>query len=133
MKKLEKEIEGSVFSTDILKNSKATTFKVRFGVGLNLTKDEFEIFEDSFGKGKIKIVCEVEEPILDDKEREYLRGVIKPFREKVVYIEKTMSWEGEYIDICLEDDTIAFPYFEKGTMYKGMKVDKKYSLKELGL
>ena len=28
---------------------------------------------------------------------------------------------------------LLFPFFENGTMYKGMKKEKKYTLKELGL
>ena len=30
-------------------------------------------------------------------------------------------------------NTTTLPYFKKGTMYKGMEVDKEYSLEELGL
>lgn len=31
------------------------------------------------------------------------------------------------------EESIPLPYFKKGKMYKGMKRDKKYTLKELGL
>lgn len=71
--------------------------------------------------------------ILDDKEKEYLRGVIKPFRNKVICIKKLYCNTHEYIRIELEDDFASLPMFEKGTMYKNMKVNKEYTLKELGL
>ena len=71
--------------------------------------------------------------ILDDKEKEYLRGVIKPFRNEIISIVKKNAMDKEYIKILIEYDDMIFPLFEKGTMYEGMKVDKEYSLRELGL
>lgn len=35
--------------------------------------------------------------------------------------------------IDLTHDVITLPRFMKGTMYKGMKADKEYTLEELGL
>ena len=73
--------------------------------------------------------------ILTDKEKAYLSAVIKPFRNDVEYIEKRIFSTGaEYIRICLtEDETVNFPNFKRGTMYKGMEKDRDYTLKELGL
>ena len=76
--------------------------------------------------------------ILNDKEREYLSNVIKPFRNKIEYIDKYIDENGEYISLIyrdLSDRTFAtaFPSFKKGTMYKGMELGKQYSLEELGL
>ena len=78
---------------------------------------------------------EYKEPILDDVEKEYLSAVIKPFRSRVKYIEKVVSLSGsaQFIRIGLCGDYMIFPYFEKGSMYKGMKLNRKYSLEELGL
>ena len=77
--------------------------------------------------------AEHKEPILDDAEREYLSAVIKPFRDKVEYItKKTLAYK-EYIYIHIYADNIMLPRFKKGTMYKGMKPNKEYSLEELGL
>lgn len=86
---------------------------------------------------------EYKEDILDEKEKEYLSAVIKPFRDRVEYIKKIDMYSGwtkevEYIfgDLGNKDDAVdAFllPYFPKGTMYKGMETDKKYTLEELGL
>nr|DAU13577.1 MAG TPA: Photosystem I reaction centre subunit IV / PsaE [Caudoviricetes sp.] len=75
----------------------------------------------------------VEKEILDEEEKEYLSAVIKPFRYKIEYIAKH-GGNKEYIDICIRNDSkIIFPYFKSGTMYKGMELNKKYTLEELGL
>lgn len=75
----------------------------------------------------------VEKEILDEEEKEYLSAVIKPFRYKIEYIAKH-GVNKEYIDICIRNDSkIIFPYFKSGTMYKGMELNKKYTLEELGL
>ena len=76
----------------------------------------------------------VEKEILDDKEREYLSNVIKPFRDKVEYIIKFDLLPEVYISICLtEHESTYLPCFKRGTMYKGMEIEKKYTLEELGL
>lgn len=75
--------------------------------------------------------------ILEEKEKEYLAAVIKPFRKDVEWIEKIERYygENEYIHITVKrnEDCCELPTFKKGTMYKGMEVDKKYTLEELGL
>ena len=73
--------------------------------------------------------------ILDDAEKRYLKGVIRPFRDKVLYIAKRsiMDRRKEQIYIDLTHDVITLPCFMKGTMYKGMKTDKEYTLEELCL
>jgi hypothetical protein len=71
--------------------------------------------------------------ILTDKEKAYLSAVIKPFREEVETIEKTSFSGYEQLQISDGDTIMAFPCFEKGTMYKGMEKDRDYTLKELGL
>ena len=76
----------------------------------------------------------VEKEILDEQEREYLSSVIRPFRHKVEYIVKFGYPPEEYISIwLLHDEVIDLPFFKKGTMYKGMEKDKKYTLEELSL
>lgn len=88
-------------------------------------------------------VYEKEAEILDEVEKEYLSAVIKPFKDKVKFIEKGKyasllnSSENQYEFIFIRmkgnDEDIDFPKFKKDTMYKGMKLFKKYTLKELGL
>ena len=75
--------------------------------------------------------------ILTEKEKAYLSAVIKPFREKVKYIVKFKRYSDKkeylYMTMKKDDDYCTLPVFEKGTMYKGMEADKKYTLEELGL
>lgn len=84
---------------------------------------------------KYETIYKREEPILDDKEKEYLGNVIRPFRNEVTYIVKKIYThrEKEYIAINLKNDTSYLPNFKKDTMYKNMELQKKYTLEELGL
>ena len=79
---------------------------------------------------------EYKPPILDDVEKAYLSAVIKPFRNRIVHIGKTnppFSNDKQYLFIELADDFCTLPNFKEGTMYKGMKQGKRYTLEELGL
>ena len=78
-------------------------------------------------------VFERKEKILDETEKRYLANIIRPFREKVRYIIKHEDTLREYIAIVLKNEHINLPFFHKSTMYKGMKEDKEYTLKELEL
>lgn len=76
--------------------------------------------------------------ILDAKEREYLSAVITPFRNEVRNIEKIRCAK-DLEQICIGiyeniyDRAIFLPSFDKGIMYKGMELNKEYTLEELGL
>ena len=89
-------------------------------------------------QGEISII-KVEQPILDDIEKKYLGNIIKPFRDRIVWIKKIDSpiQNYEYIKICYQDNNytivLNFPDFKAGTMYRGMKIGKSYTLKELGI
>lgn len=75
-----------------------------------------------------------EKEILDEAEKRYLKAVIRPFKDKIIYISKETDFGREYyIYIDVDDDSICLPDFKKGTMYNGMEENKKYTLKELGL
>ena len=74
--------------------------------------------------------------ILTDEEKAYLSAVIKPFRKRIKYIRKidhSSVNNDQFICIVLAGDRCGLPNFKKGTMYKGMEVDKDYTLEELGL
>lgn len=72
--------------------------------------------------------------ILTDKEKAYLSAVVNPFKGKVKTVEKvSFGGEEEYLKILFEMDLMSLPFFTKGTMYKGMEANKKYTLEELGL
>lgn len=100
-------------------------------------------FEDGF-ESAISLLnecCyeEIKLPILDDKEREYLQKYVMnnpAFKGKVMRIQKKSglnSFKG-YLVIWLDDESIVcFPNFDLAIMYKGMKLDKDYTPKELGL
>lgn len=76
-------------------------------------------------------VYEYKPEILNEVEKRYLRGVIRPFEVK--YIEKGATRYAEFIYIKLKKEHISLPDFEPNTMYKGMEINKKYTLEELGL
>lgn len=85
--------------------------------------------------GKLKIV-KLPKPILNEKEKEYLSYVFRPFKDEIIHIYKSPSvYEGyEEITVVMTDCRyLAFPAFEKNTMYKGMEIEKNYTLEELGL
>lgn len=80
--------------------------------------------------------------LLTPKEREYLKFVFKPFASDILYVQKRQSYvidDIEYIYVFTYKDgrtssiNFSFPHFKKGTMYKGMKPETKYTLKELGI
>lgn len=76
---------------------------------------------------------EIEQPILTQKEKTYLEGVLRPFKDSVLNIEKNQNGYGQWICIEFKEDNFGLPYFEKDTMYKGMELNRQYTLEELGL
>lgn len=101
-----------------------------------------DIYSDKFLNQEI----EIETDILSEKEKEYLKSIIRPFKDRVEYIEKkiNMNCTGRsfyYITITTKsvvNDNImeitALPYFNlESKMYEGMELNKGYTLKELKL
>ena len=78
-------------------------------------------------------------PILTEKEKEYLSAVIKPFKNKVSYIVKQQGFKDdkklsvEFIIIYVDDEKLILPSYDKGTLYKDMKLMEKYTIEDLGL
>ena len=76
-------------------------------------------------------------PILTEKEKEYLSAVIKPFKNKVNYIVKQQGLKDklsvEFIIIYVDDEKIILPSYDKGTLYKDMKLMEKFTVEDLGL
>lgn len=152
------ELVKEEYTYEDLKKSPIGT-KITFGNGnmfMQYTEDKFinlsairsiellSNLRDNFRQlGKIikieepiyQTVYECKEEILDEAEKRYLRAVIRPFRDKIKYICKLVSDFGkyEYIEVDLGNDILVLPDFKPNTMYKRMKVDKKYTLEELGL
>ena len=84
------------------------------------------------------------EQILDEIERQYLSSVIKPFKNRAVFVRKDCHKGldgGRYEQIVIRVKSampdsfadIELPFFKEGTMYKGMKIYKEYTMKELEL
>lgn len=84
---------------------------------------------------KYEMVFERKEEILDEVEKKYLADVIRPFRQHIMFISKIGFDREEFlkIDFKRPANSFSLPFFEKNSMYKGMKVDQKYTLEELGL
>ena len=89
------------------------------------------------GKGRI---VKIPKQILEEKEKEYLSAVIKPFRDRIISIRKYKYSQDEYIGIYVkyyaetdESEMITLPLFKEGTIYKGIELKKYYTLEELGL
>nr|DAV20231.1 MAG TPA: hypothetical protein [Caudoviricetes sp.] len=81
-------------------------------------------------------VREIEQSILDKAEKRYLENVLRPFKDKVEFIRKVCEYSKsqDYIHIGIKNDfDIDFPNFQQGTMYKGMELNKEYTIEELGL
>lgn len=84
--------------------------------------------------GDLKLI-KIPKSILTQEEKEYLSYVIKPFRDRVGYVRKYAHIDNkhEWIEIVFTNTFMCFPFFEKGTMYKGMEPNKEYTLEELEL
>ena len=99
-----------------------------FGLnGFSLTSNIWELYEEP-------------KPILDTEEKAYLEAVLRPFKDRFVYLTKTFFLNSEYIEIVLKDVanisewvSLKLPRFKPNAMYKGMELHKKYTLEELGL
>ena len=74
-----------------------------------------------------------EPSILDEAEKKYLSAVIRPWRDKVKYVTKNEIDGEEFISMQVKCELIKFPNFKVNTMYKGMELNKEYTLDELGL
>lgn len=105
-------------------------------------KKHFKEYVKGFNGYDIKFEVKKKEPILDEEEKKYLSAVIKPFRDRVKYIEKIdcrTDNNTSFINICMlhinkqENEIIYLPFFKTNTMYKGMEEDKEYTLEELGI
>lgn len=113
-----------------IKEEKIDTFK---------PKIEFTETDEAF---KEWLDMEHVEPILDDVEKRYLKGVIRPFRNRIVFVRKDYhnGSIGACEQIVIRVESVAssiadipLPFFKAGEMYKGMKMYKEYTPEELGL
>lgn len=121
-------------------------YYINFNNGYTYTEDTTleEVVSDFYNAKQLaeeKIISFCEE-ILDDKEKEYLSNIIRPFKKYVRAVSKIKIGSQEQINILYYDyfdkgeDVYSFillPTFKKDTMYRGMESYKEYTLEELGL
>ena len=89
--------------------------------------------------GVVQIV-KITKSNLDEKEKDYLSAVIKPFRDDVISIKKYNNGYSNYSCIVIEvkplgipKEFIDLPSFRSGTMYNGLETNREYILEELDL
>lgn len=84
-------------------------------------------------------VVKLPKPILDEAEKRYLSNIIKPFIKTIKYIIKNkkivmvMNILVLHTMIVQVRGALNFPDFKPGAMYRGMKIARPYTLKQLGL
>ena len=87
-------------------------------------------FNENFTQNEIKELQKM-------YKRKILSDVISPFRDRVNYISKETDIIDDYetIHICYDkkERLLIFPMFKKNSVYKGMKLNKEYTLEELEL
>lgn len=78
--------------------------------------------------------------VLDDVEKEYLKSALAPFKNRITGIKKMSITNGNRIVVHVMDertgeiDALVFPWFSRhSNMYAGMKEEREYTLKELGI
>jgi len=125
--------DGKLFAYSV-KPSKGNTVWYPIGI-CDCVCNYVPIFQSiHFGdKEPVSLEAIVHPQILDDAEKRYLKGVIRPFRNDVEKICKTAGGKDCEWIAFYGKSYFFLPYFDAGTMYKGMKLGHKYSLEELGL
>lgn len=96
------------------------------------------LYSDNFLDQEIEIEAK---DVLDEVEKKYLESIIRPFKDRVEYIEKKSIGTLYFIAIAIKSiaidcsiETIYLPYFKpESKIYNGMELNKEYTLKELGL
>lgn len=100
-------------------------------------ENEVLIVAPSYNEDDVICIALKKSDILNEEEKEYLRNVIKPFRDRVFCIGKARYDNVWFISIVVNFNkskrkTINIPFFKKD-IYKNMKENHLYTLKELGL
>ena len=95
------------------------------------------IVAPSYNEDDVICIALKKSDILNEAEKEYLSNIIKQFRDKVFCIVKERYDDVWFISIVVDFNkskrkTINVPLF-RNDMYKNMKENHLYTLKELGL
>ena len=121
-----------IYDTKPYKNEGYGYFNTKFGSGFLFNKCVSDVLFKNVTWENSPIQYRDSE-LLTPKEREYLKFVFKPFASNIMYVQKVQLNNIEYIRAITYSSVMLFPNFKKGTMYKGMKPETKYTLKELGI
>lgn len=115
---------------------KKCKFKYAICTGSNSWFNNKDMFSDKFLDQEIEIE---KTNILDEVEKEYFTAIIKPFKKRVLYIQKVTAFDKYFICIAISKyldsskiEYINFPLFQN-EMYKGMEANRQYTLEDLGL
>lgn len=137
------QLVGLELEEEFIMDNYSTKYKITKN-GFMYWSDDYQQWNYTCGieelfLGKRQIV-KIPKQILDEKEKEYLSAVIKPFRDRIISIRKYRYNQDEYIGMYVKyyaetDDSemITLPVFKEETIYKGMEIDKGYTLEELGI
>ena len=99
-----------------------------------LFKDRDRGYLDIVKIGFVNWVMERKD-ILTDREKEYLKAVIEPVKDRVNFIQKAEFHilKNQFIYIDLNDGCMDLYHFEPNTQFIGMDLEKEYTLEDLGL
>lgn len=100
-------------------------------------ENEVFIVAPSYNEDDVICIALKKSDILNKAEKEYLSNIIKQFRDKIFCIVKERYDNVWFISIVVDFNkskrkTIKLPIFQKD-IYKNMKENHLYTLKELGL
>ena len=124
-----------VYKEDTMIERGSNSLKGIYYGNKNIYTDKID-FKDLFNKEEEKM------QVLDDVEKKYISNIIapKPIYNSVKFIIKERSLfsplDKERIEIIYKDGSslhTCLPDFATGTMYRGMEIDRRYTLKALGL
>ena len=126
---------------EIEENSRTYTYEEEINRRLGNFKRVYCVsYEEGFSNWQSIVEIEKVKEILDEKEKEYLKNLIKPFGNRILSIKKKISCDDSEAFIVIWYKTInnntccfSLPNFLKNSMYKGMEIEKEYTLKELNL
>lgn len=122
-----------------LTNLKEASISIGYGKDdiLRLTAETNQLdrpMELNYAKN-IRLVYEIESEILDKEEKDFLSHLLIE-RNEISFILKCDNAFNDYEHIKIiykDNDYTSLKNFKKGTMYKNMETNVRYTLKELGL
>ena len=96
-----------------------------------------DIYSGKFLNQEIEIeVRDKDETLLTLKEKEYLEGVIRPFKDEISCITKSYDLNRPFESIIIQMESgqlVQLPEFKPNKYYKGLKLYDTYTLEQLGL